>query len=147
MAPSIEVRRRLAAPVDEVFRWWTEPPLMERWMAPVGDVQATVDLRVGGAFRIVMSGVGMVIQHAGTFLEIERPRRLVFTWSSPHTGPHPSIVSVDLTSAGNDTTDLRLLHTELPEEVSDSHRHGWGAMLQRLDGMFRRGEVEVRDGD
>jgi hypothetical protein len=53
---------------------------------PVGTVEAEVDLRVGGALRIVMKGEGMVIEHVGEFTEIEGPRRLAFTWSSPCTG-------------------------------------------------------------
>ena len=36
-----EIRRVVPAPVDEVFRWWTEPRLLERWLSPVGTVEAT----------------------------------------------------------------------------------------------------------
>ena len=145
---SIEIRRRLSAPVAEVFRWWTEPDLIEMWMTPAGEVEASIDLRAGGAFRIVMRGAGMVIEHVGTFLEVDRPRRLMFTWSSPYTGPRPGVVTVELEPAGDDGTDLRLVHAELPEEVAPSHAGGWGAMLARLEGMLSaRTEVEVPDGD
>lgn len=144
---SVEIRRRLSAPIAEVFRWWTDPQLLERWMTPVGEVDATVDLRTGGAFRIVMSGGGMVIEHVGVFLEIEQPRRLVFTWTSPYTGPRPSVVTVELEPADDDSTDLRLTHTELPAETAASHGSGWGAMLARLEEALIRMEVEVPDGD
>jgi uncharacterized protein YndB with AHSA1/START domain len=46
-AGAIEIRRRLPAPITEVFRWWTDPQLIQRWMTPVGTVEAEVDLRVG----------------------------------------------------------------------------------------------------
>jgi uncharacterized protein YndB with AHSA1/START domain len=129
----IEIQRRLSAPMAEVFRWWTRADRLQEWMAPVGTVEAEVDLRVGGSLRIVMKGEGMVIEHVGEFIEIDEPRRLVFTWSSPYTGPKPSIVSVTLEPDGAEATLLRLVHSELPASAADSHRGGWGAILVRLE--------------
>jgi uncharacterized protein YndB with AHSA1/START domain len=129
---AVEIARRLSAPIDEVFRWWTEPERLQEWMSPVGTVEAEVDLRVGGHIRIVMRGDGMVIEHQGTFLEIEPPRRLVFTWMSPYTGPQPSVVTVELEPDGG-ATRLRLVHQQLPEAATSSHHGGWSAMLDRLE--------------
>ena len=128
----IEIRRRLPAPVAEVFRWWIEPDRLRQWMAPMGTVEASVDFRVGGSFRIVMKGEGVIIEHVGEYTEIEEPRRLVFTWSSPYTGPRASVVTVELEPDGPTATYLRLVHAELPEPAADSHRGGWEAMLGRL---------------
>lgn len=129
----IEIRRRLPAPIDQVFAWWTDPELLCEWMTPVGTVEAEVDLRVGGRLRIVMKGEGRVIKHTGEYLEIEPPRRLVFTWVSPYTGSVPSVITIELSSAGDDLTDLRLVHAQLPDEAARWHRGGWDAMLDRLD--------------
>jgi uncharacterized protein YndB with AHSA1/START domain len=139
----IEIERRLPAPVAEVFRWWTRADLLGQWMAPVGTVEAEVDLRVGGSLRVVMKGEGMVIEHVGEFVEIEEPRRLAFTWSSPYTGAGPSLVTITLEPDGDRATLLRLVHSELPAPAADSHRGGWGAILRRL-GL--RLEVEQRNG-
>lgn len=135
----IEIRRRLQAPPAEVFRWWTEADRLCEWMSPVGTVEAQVDLRVGGAMRIVMRGDGTVIEHFGEYIEIDPPRRLVFTWASPFTGAEPSLVTVELAPEGADTTQLRLVHSRLPESVATSHRDGWGAMLDRLSGNLPAG--------
>jgi uncharacterized protein YndB with AHSA1/START domain len=135
----VEIRRRLPAPIDEVFDWWSEADRLREWMSPVGTVEAEVDLRVGGAFRIVMRGGDTVIEHHGSYVEIERPRRLVFTWTSPFTGPEPSLVTVELEPDGPGATRLRLLHAGLPEAAADSHRGGWGSMLDRLAGGLIRG--------
>jgi uncharacterized protein YndB with AHSA1/START domain len=89
----VEIHRRLPAPIGEVFRWWTEPDLLCEWMTPIGNVEADIDLRVGGALRIVMKGDGRVIEHTGEYLEIDPPRRLVFTWVSPYTGNWPSVIT------------------------------------------------------
>jgi glutathione S-transferase len=129
---AVEIHRRLPAPVDEVFQWWTDPERLREWMSPVGTVEAEVDLRVGGTIRIVMRGDGMEIEHLGTYLKIEPPHRLVFTWTSPYTGPHPSIVTLELEPDGVGATRLHLVHQQLPEAATASHRGGWGAMLDRL---------------
>lgn len=128
----VEMERRLPAPIAEVFRWFTEPDLMARWMTPIGTATAMVDLRVGGALRVVMTGGDTVIEHTGTYTEIEPPRRLSFTWASQFTGVEPSIVTVELEPDGDHDTILRLRHSKLPEAVADSHRGGWGTMLGRL---------------
>ena len=129
----VEISRRLPAPVGEVFRWWTEPDRLEQWMSPVGTVEASVDLRVGGSFRIVMRGEGVVIEHVGEYREIDEPRRLVFTWSSPFTGQEPSIVTVELEPDGAAGTMVRIVHSALPEAAAESHAGGWGSMFDRLD--------------
>jgi uncharacterized protein YndB with AHSA1/START domain len=133
----IEIRRRLPAPPAEVFKWWTEADRLREWMSPVGRVEAQVDLRVGGALRIVMRGEGTVIEHVGEYIEIDPPRRLVFTWTSPFTGAEPSLVTLELEPEGSDATQLLLVHSRLPESVATSHRDGWGTMLDRLSGKLR----------
>jgi uncharacterized protein YndB with AHSA1/START domain len=108
-------------------------------MSPVGTVEAEVDLRVGGALRIVMRGEGTVIEHFGKYIEIDPPRRLVFTWASPYTGAEPSLVTLELEPAGAEATHLLLVHRQLPESVANSHRGGWGTMLDRLSGKLPAG--------
>lgn len=133
---ALEIRRKLPAAAAEVFKWWTDADRLRQWMSPVGTVEAEVDLRVGGALRIVMRHEGTVIEHIGKYLEIEPPRRLVFTWASPFTGPDPSLVTVELEPDGPMATNLRIIHTDLPESVATSHQDGWGAMLDRLSGCL-----------
>jgi uncharacterized protein YndB with AHSA1/START domain len=128
----IEIRRRLPASVADVFSWWTKAERLCEWMSPIGTVEAEVDLRVGGTLRIVMRGDGTVIEHVGEYLEIEPPRRLVFTWASAFTGAEPSLVTLELEPDGADATKLHLIHSRLPESIVVSHQDGWGAMLDRL---------------
>jgi uncharacterized protein YndB with AHSA1/START domain len=141
----VHIRRRMPAPIEEVFRWWTDPDLMARWMTPVGEVSASVDLRVGGSLRVVMAGEGMVIEHVGEFLEVDPPQRLVFTWTSRFTGGHASVVTVELEPDGDDASWLRLTHAELSEDAAKSHRGGWLALLDRLEALLV--QVEARNGN
>ncbi len=129
---SIEVRRVLPAPIDEAFRWWTEPQLLARWMSPVGQVEAEVDLRVGGRLRIVMRDGPIEIEHDGEYVEIDRPRRVAFTWRSRFTAG-ASLVTVSLEAAGDSSTRVQIVHSQLPASAIESHGGGWAAMLARLE--------------
>ena len=142
---AFEIRRRLDAPVAEVFRWWTDPDRLSEWMTPVGAAEVEVDLRVGGVLRVVMRGAGMVIQHTGEFLEIDVPRRLTFTWHSPYTGEEGSLVTVEFEPDGENATRLRLFHSKVPEHVAGTHQAGWGTMIDRLAGCIRS-NAEVGHG-
>lgn len=132
---SIEIRRVLPVPVDELFRWWTEPKLLERWMSPVGSVAADVDLRLGRRFTIVMKDGPVSIEHRGKYLEIDPPRRLAFTWESAYTGG-PTTVTVTFEPEGPSATSLLIVHSALPDHVAQSHAGGWSAMVERLDRML-----------
>jgi uncharacterized protein YndB with AHSA1/START domain len=77
----------------------------------------------------------MRIEHTGEYLAVEPPRLLSFTWASPYTGPRAGVVTVTLTPRGGATL-LVLTHEHLPEDAVDSHRGGWGAILDRLDAVL-----------
>ena len=140
---SIVVERLLPAPPSEVFAAWTDPELLAQWMSPVGHAVARLDLRTGGALRVVMVGGGIELEHTGHYLEIDPPRRLVFTWRSTYTGDHPTRVTVTLEPRGRDTA-LLLRHEELPPDAADSHRGGWLVLLDRLAGALRRPAAHER---
>lgn len=131
---ALTLERVLAAAPEEVFAAWTVPERMAAWMSPVGAAEAEADLRVGGSFRVVMVEHDR-LEHAGSYVEVDPPRRLVFTWVSPYTGSEPSLVTVEL-YPHDDGTRLVITHERLPEDVVEGHRDGWGSMLERLDGLL-----------
>jgi uncharacterized protein YndB with AHSA1/START domain len=100
-------------------------------MSPFAEADASVDARLGGGFTIVMRGRGQAIQHTGTYLEFDPRHRLVFTWSSPYTSPQPSVVSISLVADG-EATQMTLVHDRLPAAQVESHRGGWGQILDNL---------------
>jgi len=130
---ALVVERVLQAAPNDVFDAWTTASWMAEWMSPVGAAEAEVDLRVGGSFRVVM--VEARLEHTGEYLEIDPPRRLVFTWVSPFTGAEPSVVTVEMLPH-YDGTRVVLTHQRLPEDVVDGHRDGWGTMVGRLAGIL-----------
>ena len=130
-APDVRLERFLPAEPARVFAAWTEPGLMARWMSPRGRAEVSLDLRIGGSLEVVMIDGTTRIEHRGTFLEVDPPRRIRFTWLSEHTAMTESIVTVELTpDAGG--TRLLLRHERLPATAAASHAGGWGAMVDRL---------------
>ena len=134
-APIVQVRRRLRAGVEEVFDLWTRPDLMVRWMSPFPgavDCKASCDPRPGGAFSLVMSSKEAIREVSGTYVVVDRPRKLVFTWMGPLTNNVNTLVTVELTPCG-DETDLVLTHERLPTSaIHDGHTRGWGNILDHL---------------
>lgn len=133
------MRRVVPGTPERVFAAWTDPERLGRWLSPTGQAQVDLDLRVGGAFRVVMLGPDRQIEHTGEYREIDPPRRLVFTWRSPYTGDTPSLVTVELRAVAADShkTELTLIHEQLPPHQVESHRGGWGRIIDNLSGHLR----------
>ena len=132
---AVTVRREIAAPAEALFDAWLNANSLGAWLRPAGfrETRAETDPRVGGTFRIVMVGDESSVAHTGTYREIDRPRRLVFTWSSPATGFRDSIVTVTFTPSA-DSTVVEIHQVGLPdEEAQTSHRAGWTDALRELD--------------
>jgi uncharacterized protein YndB with AHSA1/START domain len=140
--PILEIRRRLKAGAEQIFDLWTKPDLMVRWMSPFPgavDCKASSDLRPGGTFSLVMSSAEASREVFGTYVEIDRPRKLVFTWIGPLTNNVNTLVTVELAPQG-DETDLVLTHQRLPTSaIVEGHTKGWGIILDHLAEVVSKG--------
>jgi uncharacterized protein YndB with AHSA1/START domain len=70
------------APRELVFRMWTDPELLKRWVGPrhFTNPVCEVDLRPGGIGRLVMrSPEGFEFEMKSVYHEIARPERLLCT--------------------------------------------------------------------
>ena len=78
----VAITRVFDAPRALVWRAWTDPAMMANWFGPRGFTSSVpeLDLRVGGALRIVMHGPdGNDYPMKGVFLEVAPPERLVYS--------------------------------------------------------------------
>ena len=75
----LRIERRIAATPDWLFKAWVTPEILTLWWDPNGAPLALceVDLRVGGALRLVNAGQA---DHAftGIYRRIDPPHRLEF---------------------------------------------------------------------
>lgn len=135
--PSLTLERFYPVAPEKVWRAWTEPEAVRKWWGPgPGEpvAAAELDVRVGGRFRIVFGGPdGTAHEVQGVYKEVERNRRLVFTWTWPRSTPErESLVTIELRPARGGT-DLLFRHERLfDEKVRDDHERGWSSSLDKL---------------
>jgi len=134
---AITLRRTIPARRGEVFRAWTDPAELKRWWARPGFtvVDAQVDLRIGGGFRIdTRPDVGNVFSVFGTYREVRPPERLVYTWAWQGTRMDgiETLVTVDFREAGQDT-EVLLTHEGFDTQGDHTaHRDAWIGCFDRL---------------
>jgi uncharacterized protein YndB with AHSA1/START domain len=128
------VRKSIRASPERIFDAWTQPEHLKLWWGPksVECIDAEVDLRVGGRYRIANQFPdGKVLWISGEFETIERPHRLVYTW---RVGPEavPERVTVTFEARG-EQTEVIVMHERIPTQaMSDMHEQGWVGCLDGL---------------
>lgn len=128
----ITVKRVFPAPRERVFRAWTERKALEQWFKPGGCSVTvnTLDLQVGGFFRFDLADNRDSL--VGTYLEIIRPEKLVFTWSSLATRLQETLVSIEFLEYKR-LTQIILTHAQLADQAMCSiHQTGWHILLDQL---------------
>ncbi|MBC7773171.1 MAG: SRPBCC domain-containing protein [Pyrinomonadaceae bacterium] len=133
-APEILVTRRYACSTERVFDAWLDPRSAGRWLfaTPTGIMRKVeIDPFVGGGFTIVERRSGVDVEHAGTYLEMIRPRRIVFTFTVDIKAKTPTRVSIDVERFGSGC-EVVLKHQGVPPEYTDRTRAGWMTILDAL---------------
>jgi uncharacterized protein YndB with AHSA1/START domain len=127
----------LPRPRDDVFEMFIDPEQLIRWIG----ISAQLDPRPGGTFRFEIQP-GQFCE--GVYTEVDRPRRLVFTWgwTDPwfKLPPGSTRVEVEFAEAPNGTR-LRLVHRRLPDDLRAIHDDGWTVFLDRLCAVTRGDEL------
>jgi len=123
--------RTFEAPPSVVFELWSNPEHMKRWMGPKGFTcpEATIDFRVGGTYRaMILSAEQGKNWFGGVYREIEKDRRLVFTFSWENDGASAGIETlVTITFEAREGKTIQTFHQApfLNSERRDSHVGGW----------------------
>ena len=137
------MERTFDASVDRVFRAWSDPGELAQWAwGSIGnDVNAEVDLRVGGAYRITTSQPGQeTLAFEGTYEDVVPDRRLVYSlhWDAPMGYEAPDErVTVEFVGRG-EQTDMTFVHEGVPHELArDTHEKGWDNTFDILAQLLR----------
>lgn len=124
----IEITQHVAATPEQVWPYFTDGGLYARWMG----TKVELDPRPGGVHS---AWIREGLRSSGEFVELDPPRRLVFTWGWDHdplVTPGSTRVEVTLEPDG-DGTLVRLRHHDLPTpESCEHHTMGWTEYLGRL---------------
>ena len=138
------------APIDLVWRMWTDPEHFAVWYGPTGATipSAEMDVRVGGTRLIAMEmqtpGGPMRMWFTGDYREVDEPRRLVYTEAladehgtvlSPADAgmppDHPTVteITVELEDLG-ERTRMVMTHAGVPADSPGAA--GWRMAFAKL---------------
>ena len=152
----LTVSRHFDAAPETVFDAWLDAESVAQWMfSTPGGVMEKVEIvpRVGGGFEVFERRGSQLATHFGTYVEIDRPRRLTFDFS---TDPEQGTTRVTVDFEARDGGCLVTLTHELDAQwaaYGESVRKGWAGLLEDLEctlqGETRAGReiVQVREYD
>lgn len=128
------VTRQFTASAERVFDAWLDPAKAGKFLfaTAAGEmIRVEIDARVGGKFAFVDRRDGGDIEHVGEYLEIDRPRRLVFTFSVPKFSAESTRVAIDIVPLESGC-ELTLTHEGVLPDYASRTESGWGMILDGL---------------
>lgn len=136
---TLRYERQFTASPERVFQAWTTEEELNRWSSPSpADAQSEIDLRVGGHYSITMEAPdGAKHRVSGVYREVDRPRKLVYTWQWETIPGFPeTLVTVEFRLRANGGTEVVLTHEGLPDaDARARHEHGWVLSLNKLSAV------------
>ena len=130
---TLNVSRTFDASPEEVFDAWIDPEIARQWLfahPKEETVRVEIDARVGGRFTVTRRGE-QDTEHFGEYLEVDRPRKLVFSFSVPRYSLEDTRITIEIVPKGSGC-ELTLYHEGVLPEWAEGMRGGWNSMLQGL---------------
>jgi len=126
----------LPAAQEVVYDEWLDRESLMEWMCPhpARPVSIEIEPVVGGSLRFDIDDEGSPMVVTGTYLTLDRPRRIEFTWNCS-TWPRDqqdSVVSVTFEAVDHQTTRMTIEHSRLATDLADRHQQGWAAIAEQL---------------
>jgi uncharacterized protein YndB with AHSA1/START domain len=143
---TLVIERTYDAPASAVFDAFTHEDVMRRWWHARPDwstPEASVDLRVGGAVRVVMRDTdGEAHGGGGRYTVVERPERLAFTWVWDRAEDgHETLIEIAFVESGGATT-VTFTHSNLRDEAAArDHEGGWNRCFDNLAATLAGGRA------
>ena len=138
---TVRVVRRFDASPERVFDAWLDRETAGKFLFATRTgrmVRVEIDARIGGKFAFVDRRDGEDVEHIGEYLEIDRPRRLVFTFAVPKFSRQSTRVSIDIVPDGAGCA-LTLTHVGVLPDYANRTEQGWGKILDALAAGLDRG--------
>ena len=133
---TVKINKIIDAPIGKVFDAWLDPKTLSQFILPMPGMEEPEvenEAREGGNFTIIMKVGEDNILHAGKYLEIDPPKKIVFTWESP-VSTDDSVVTLNFTKLDDSRTNIELTHIRfIDEERRSNHEGGWSNILNKLN--------------
>jgi len=148
--PPIEITRIYRAPIEWVWRAWSDPEIIKQWWGPSRYISnhAKNDFRVGGKYLFDMeSPEGKVTWSTGVYETIIPYKKIVCTDSfsdefgniilgkdigMPGVWPEKLYITIDFEKIDNNQTKIIIRHEGTPREVHDECIQSWNQSFDKL---------------
>ncbi len=156
------INRSFDAPIDVMFKMWTDRKHVSKWVPPVGFTMEYIhaDIKPGGSsFYCMSSAEGMKMYGKANYKEITKPNRLVYTQAfcdenqkiTRHpmapTWPETMLTTVTLTEEGPERTRVTVnweVYGEATAAERDTFNKAKGGMTQGWTGSFDKLEEYLK---
>ena len=141
---SAKVSHRFTASPERVYDAWLDPAKLRAWMSAAlkqmglsGDMKRIeVDARVGGKFFFSDMREAGEAKHWGTYLALDRPRKIAFTWIVDESqNDDPSVVTITIEPDGTGSI-VTIVHEKIWKSYVEKVEMGWSNMLRTIDAML-----------
>jgi uncharacterized protein YndB with AHSA1/START domain len=136
--PSLTITRRLRASPQKVYAAWTNAENLIQWFAAQakpGSVEADLDVRVGGHYRIsfINQDNGEYHEVGGVYREAVPDARLQFTWAWHSTPERESLVTIEFKPDAAGTLMIFRQEQFADQAARDNHERGWNKFFDVLE--------------
>jgi uncharacterized protein YndB with AHSA1/START domain len=138
---TLRMTRRFEASPERVFDAWINPAVVARWLFTTGESEShttELDVRVGGAWKIVDRRDGVDYTALGEYRVIDHPRRLAFSFGMPQFSPMFVNVVVDF-APDRDGCLMTLSQDGMHPDHIKPTTDGWNDMFDALAGLLTTG--------
>ena len=127
---TITVENTVNAPVEKVWKYWSEPGFITKWAHASDDwhtTRAENDLKVGGKFlsRMEAKDGSFGFDFGGEYTKVEEHKAIEYTMGDGRK------VKIDFTPQGNATRVVETFEAESTNPI-EMQRGGWQAILDNF---------------
>ena len=157
---TLTMKREFPVTRERVFDAWLNPEMMRKWFFTLEGTNKVTrnNPEVGGTWEIVDHREGIDYRAIGEYLEIDPPKKLVFTFKMPQFSELADTITVELEELqeGCEMTFTQLIHVVEEEnwtdadikkvlvEHHDSTEHGWNYMFMGLKELLVTGKISYQ---
>jgi len=157
---TLTMKRNFDVAPERVFDAWLNPEMMRKWFFTLEGTNkvAQNNPQVGGTWEIIDHRGGQDYRAIGEYLEIDPPKKLVFTFKMPEMSDLEDTITVELKELelGCEMTFTQLIHVAQEEnwtesdiekalgDLRDGTENGWNYMFMGLKELLETGEVSYK---
>ncbi|WP_370222360.1 SRPBCC domain-containing protein [Cytobacillus sp.] len=157
---TLTMKREFNVKPERVFDAWLNPLMMKKWLFTLEGTNKVTqnEPKVGGGWEIVDHRGGNDYRAVGEYLEIDPPKKLVFTFKMPQFSELEDIITVEIKEipTGCEMTFNQLIHVAPEEswtkadlervlgEYHDQSEHGWNLMFMGLKELVETGYISYK---